>query len=240
MRKRSLVSARHSAAAVAILAAGSLVAAAHGAVVFANFEDGGFDGFGTLSNSTGVVAFTAPTTGAVITPTTGTNTTKVLDLTASGFNGGLSSGADLGYDFVASGTSAAFLANDIITFNWEVPPSSTTGGFAQLFNVIFNAPGFGFHNVGGSSTATDPNTTNQNPPYTGQTNTYSFNYDAVKAQISANPSFLQFAIQTNNGGGSPPDFYFDNFTLSANPAAPEPASCAVLGIGAVALLRRRR
>ncbi len=225
--------------AVAILAVGSVAGAAHAAVVFGNFEDGGFDGFGTLSNSSGVVPFTAPVTGAVITPTAGTDTTKVLDLTASGFDGGLASGADLGYDFVASGTSAAFLANDIITFNWEVPPSSTPSGFAQLFNIIFNAPGFGFHNVGGSSVSTDTNTTNQNPPYTGQLNSYSFNYDAVKAQITANPSFLQFAIQTNNGGGSPPDFYFDNFTLSANPA-PEPTSCALLGIGAVALLRRRR
>ena len=212
--------------AVAILAAGSLVSAAHAAVVFGNFEDGGLDGFGTLSNSTGVVAFTAPTTGVVITPTAGTDTTKVLDLTASGFNGGLASGATLGYDFVASGNSAAFLANDILTFNWEVPASTTTGGFAQLFNIIFNAPGFGFHNVGGSSVSTDLNTTNQNPPYTGQLNTWSFNYDAVKAQISANPSFLQFAIQTNNGGGSPPDFYFDNFTLSRQPGAGADLLCA--------------
>jgi hypothetical protein len=153
----------------------------------------------------------------------------------------LPNGAALGYDFVTNGNVAAFLANDIITFNWEVPVSSTTSGFSQLFNVIFNAPGFGFHNVGGSNLVpADPSTTNQNPPFSGQLNTYSFNYDAVKAQISANPSFLQFAIQTNNGSGAPADFYFDNFTLSAAAPTPEPASCALLGIGAIALLRRRR
>jgi hypothetical protein len=214
-------------------------------VVFGNFEDGLTDGFGTGTNS-GVTAntFASPTAGAVITPGSGSDLTKVLDLTASGFNGGLSSGADLAYDFVTNGLASQFLANDILTFSWEVPPSATGSGFSQLFNIIFNAPGAGFHNVGGSgggtfAGVTVTGTVNQNPPYNGQVNTVSINYDAYKAAISASPGFIQLEFQTNNGGGAPSDIYFDNFTLSA---VPEPATIVLAGLGmaALGLIAKRR
>jgi hypothetical protein len=209
----------------------------------ANFEDGMTDGFGTATNS-GVTAnsFASPTTGTINTPATGTDTTQVLDLFAAGFNGGLTSGADLGFDFKASGLATQFLANDVLTFNWEVPPSATTSGYSQLYNIILNAPGAGFVGVGGSSGATSPlavttGTVNQNPTYSGQLNTVSINYDAYKAAISANPSYLQLEIQTNNGGGAPSDMYFDNFTLST---VPEPASLGMLVVAGAGMLGRRR
>ena len=204
--------------------------------VFANFEDGTPDGFGTLTN-TGVTAntFSSPTSGSVITPASGTDTTKVLDLTAAGFNGGLSSGADLGYDFVANGLTAQFFANDILTFQWEVAPGTETSGYAQLYNIILNAPGPGYTGVGGSSGATSPlavttGTVNQFPPFSGQLNTVSINYDAYKAAILAStttPGYIQLGIQTNDAN-PPTDFYFDNFTLSA---VPEPASIGLIGLG---------
>ena len=206
-------------------------------VVIANFEDGTTDGFGILTNS-GVAAFSTQSTvsGTVTTPTTGGDTTKVLDLTASGYNGGLGSGNDLGYDFVASGNAAAFLANDVLTFNWEVAPSATSAGYAQLYNIVINAQGYGYHNVGGSSFTGDTNVTNQYPGYTGQVNTYTLNYDAIKASIPANAGYIQLGITTNNGGGAPPDFYFDNFTLST---VPEPVSTGTLGLAAIGLIGRR-
>ena len=155
-------------------------------VVVANFEDGLTDGFGTGTNS-GVTAnaFASPTTGTVITPGSGTDTTKVLDLFASGFNGGLSSGADLGYDFKANGLATQFLANDVLSFQWEVAPGTQASGFSQLFNIILNAPGAGFTAVGGSGGNTSPlavttGTVNQFPPFSGQLNTVSINYDAYK------------------------------------------------------------
>jgi hypothetical protein len=216
---------------------------AHGAVTFGNFEDGTPDGFGTLTNS-GVTAntFSSPTTGTVITPASGTDTTKVLDLFAAGFNGGLGSGADLGYDFVANGLASQFMANDILTFNWEVAPGTEASGFAQFYNIILNAPGAGFTTVGGSSGGTSPlavttGTVNQFPGFSGQLNTVSINYDAYKAAISASPGFIQFGIQTNNAN-PPTDFYFDNFQLSQ---VPEPTSLGLLTVlGAGVLGRRRR
>jgi hypothetical protein len=227
-------------AAIALLGAAS---AGKAAVIFANFEDGTPDGFGTFTNS-GVTAnlFSAPTAGSVITPATGTDTTKVLDLTAAGFNGGLSSGAALGYDFVANGLAAQFMANDVITFQWEVAPGNEASGYSQLYNIILNAPGPGFKTVGGSSGATSPlavttGTVNQFPPFSGQLNTVSINYDAYKAAISASPGYIQLGFQTNDAN-PPTDFYFDNFTLST---VPEPATGAiVLGAIGMPLLSRRR
>jgi hypothetical protein len=220
--------------------------AAQAQVVFANFEDGATDGFGTLTNSSGVTAntFASPTAGSVITPGTGTDSTKMLDLTATGFNGGLSSGADIGYDFVANGLMSQFLANDILSFQWEVAPGSESSGYSQFYNIILNAPGGGFTTVGGSGGTTSPKavttgTVQQFPAFSGQLNTVSINYDVYKAAILAStptPGYIQFAIQTNDSN-PPSDFYFDNFTLSA---APEPATLGLAAVGGLAMLRRRR
>ncbi|HEY1685938.1 MAG TPA: PEP-CTERM sorting domain-containing protein [Tepidisphaeraceae bacterium] len=237
---------RHLRTLQVLLAAFGLIGAASSAkaqTVFGNFEDGNTDGFGYLSNSSGVQPFPASPgpTVSVVTPSSG-DTTKVLDLSGSGYNQGQSGGSTLGYDFVSNGLASQFLANDILTFQWEMAPSSASSGYAQIYNIVLNAPGAGYTGIGGYSGASSPlatvsGTVNQNPGYTGQVFTVTINYDAYKALISSNPSYIQLGITTNNGGGAPTDYYFDNFTLSA---APEPASLGLAAIGGLALLRRRR
>jgi len=238
-------SKRTAALLVGAVALGSICwcANAGAQVTFANFEDNTFDGFGTGTNS-GVTpgVFSAPTS-AVIDTGPATDPTNVLDLTASGFNGGLSSGADLGYDFVQSGFLAQLEANDIITFNWIVPVSSTGSGYSQLYNIILNGANAGYHTVGGSSGGTDltlatvTGTVNQYPGYSGQINTVSINYDGWKAAMGASPSYAQLEFQTNNGGGAPSDILFDNFVLSS---VPEPTTLGLLSIAGLGLLRRHR
>jgi hypothetical protein len=231
------------AAIIAGLGIASYSSTAKASFVFGNFEDGTTDGFGNLNGpgGGGVTPFSGTTSGSIVTPTSGSDLTKVLQLNSSGFNGGQSGGTNLGYDFVASGNASQFMANDIISFQWEVPTNADTGGYSQLYQVVLNAPGAGYTTVGGtgSSEGTDV-TDNQYPPYSGQLMTWSFNYDAFKSAITANPGYIQLGITTNNGGGTPTaltSFYFDNFTLST---VPEPTSFGVISLIGMGLLARRR
>lgn len=226
------------AAACGLLSVGILSSAAK-AVVLANFEDGTTDGFGYLSSSSGVKSFPASPgpTVTVLNPSTG-DTTKVLDVNGAGYNGGQSGGADVGYDFASNGNASTFLADDILSFDWEAAPISATGGYSQIYQVVLNAPGLGYTTIGGVALA-DNSSDDQNPPFSGQVHTISINYDQYKSQITANPGYLQLGIVTNNGGGASSEIYLDNFTLTAT-ATPEPASLGLLGVGALGLLGRRR
>lgn len=184
---------------------------------------------------------------AVTTANLGTDTTNVFDLSGAGYNGGLSSGNDVGYDFAANGNIAQFMANDILSFNWEVPVSTTANpnAYSQIFQVVINAQGAGYNIVGGSNVTTGSLETansvnNQGSPYAGELNTFSFNYDSLKAALPANPTYLQLGISTNNGNGVPGETYFHNFTLSSTSATPEPASLGLLAVAGLGVLRRRR
>jgi hypothetical protein len=200
--------------------------AANANFVFGSFEDQAPDGFGYFNN--GVKPFSAAPAGITYSYTTtgATNGTYALDVTAAGY-----AQNDLAYDFVGSGDLSQFMANDILSFDFTAPTSATTGGYYQIYSLALNAPGYGFNNVG-----TQP-LVNQYPPYSGQNNVVSFNYDAIKPLIAANPSYLQMIITTNQGGGAPQDFDFDDFQLSQ---VPEPGSLSIIGLAVAGLLRRRR
>src|SRR3954465_3971021 len=148
---------RVGAVAIALLLAASLTGTARAAAL-ANFEDGQLDGFAALTN-TGVkpwsdpAAGPSPANGTVITPASGPLSSKVLELTGNqSFNFGQGPGAALGYDLLANGHRADFLANNTLEFDWEpAPNASSTAGFSQLFNIIMNSQGGGFVNVDGYS-----------------------------------------------------------------------------------------
>jgi hypothetical protein len=80
--------------------------------------------------------------------------------------------------------------------------------------------------------------------------TYTWDYSWLDGVIMANPGWLEVVIVGNDGlwgtDIDPPAtgvYYLDNAWLSGAPIAPEipePATAALLGLGVMALLRRRR
>ena len=244
--RRKLATVR---SAIAVLALIACVGTARGATVFGNFEDNATDGFGALTNS-GVVPWNTgtggpgPANGTVITPASGPlAASKVLDLTGSAsFNFGQSSGGALGYDFLANSLRPAFFANNTIEFDWEAVPNGGSAGFSQLYNIILNSQGGGFTNVDGYSTGNANMNQFYFTGYNGNLHHIVVNYQNYKNTILASGTpdggnTLQFGIQPNAGGGAPGEMYFDNFQLTTTP---EPSSFALIAIGVVGVLRRRR
>jgi hypothetical protein len=157
---------------------------------------------------------------------------------------------------------AAFNANSYITFTISVASGAATSGYFQIYNLVLNAPGYGYHNVGdGGNAAATWGTYSQATGFTGnnqngepnfyfysgdptlQSETVTFNYSSfLPAIVAGGESFLQMTFQGNQGGGAPTDMYFNNVELSTTPfAVPEPTTGAlVLAGGAIALLLARR
>lgn len=229
------------AAAAALTGMAVLAVPAHASTSFGNFESGTAPGWGSLTNS-GVQPPAAPISEQVITASVGSlSGSKALQLSGDAtFNFGQASGGALGFNFLSQNLRADFLANSKIEFDWYAPPNDSPSGFNQLFNIILNSQGGGFTNVGGSNAGTPETNQFYFTGYTGTVHHVVVDYTSYKNTIlaSANPDgggWLEFGIQPNAGGGAPGVQVFDNFTLT-----PEPTSFALLAVGGLAAITRRR
>lgn len=122
---------------------------------------------------------------------------------------------------------AAFNTNSWITFTFSVP-AWTNGGYSQIYNLAFNATGYGYHNHPWTTVMATGNTNNNsagNGPnfyfYNGvpmQTQTFSVNYSDITNAIMTNgESSLQMVFQGNQGGGAPAYIFMNAVALSTNP-----------------------
>lgn len=126
-----------------------------------------------------------------------------------------------------------FMANSIFSIDVSVPANHVndgSGGWTKIEGIALNADGY--------SWATQAGTTQllgfwDNSPV--QTITLSFDYSAAKASMPATPGWVEIIITTNSDGVHN-DLYFDNAQL----LIPEPATLSVLGLGALALLRKKK
>jgi hypothetical protein len=122
---------------------------------------------------------------------------------------------------------AAFNTNSWITFTISVP-AWTNGGFSQIFNLAFNAPGYGYNNHPWTTMMATGNT-NANSAGNGpnffffngsplQTQVVTVNYsDITNAIIAGGEGFLQMTFQGNQGGGAPAYIYMNSVVLSQTP-----------------------
>jgi hypothetical protein len=121
---------------------------------------------------------------------------------------------------------AGFNSNSWLTFTFSVPAGTYTGGYSQLYNLAFNAPGYGYNNQSWAN-AVEMGNTNGTPPGTMpnfgfsnganpvQTMVVSLNYSSVtNAIIAGGESYLQMTFQFNNGSGASTNIILNNVFLS--------------------------
>ena len=210
--------------AAAVLSMASLSASAN--LVIGNFEGGVAEpGWGEWGS--GVQPFSSIITISNEAATLGAGSAKI---TQAGYDQNLAFGADFA-------TRQAFLAHDKLLFD-VIYPATTTGGFAQIFEVAVNSQYGGFVglNLSGQGVGWGPD------GGAAITRTYEYDYSSGstnhKATWLANglPGWVEIIFATNSDS-THGVFYIDNVRLVA---IPEPTSLAGIGVASMLMLRRRK
>jgi hypothetical protein len=248
------ITQKTKAVSLLLTAVGLVSGSAHAQTVLGSFQGSGDALNAGWINANSSAPITSDSSSSFVAAGV-TGYAQSLDLSAAG-HAGTFGYPSLELQFSASQV-AAFNANSYLTFTFSVP-AATAGGFSQIYNLVLNAPGYGYNNQSWANSQTsgdNGNTSAGGDPnfyfYNGspvQTMEVTYNYSSVLAAIEAGgESYLQLTLQGNQGGGAPTDFYFNNVILSTSPfgvdAVPEPASMALLDFGCMAgvlVLRRRK
>ena len=124
-----------------------------------------------------------------------------------------------------------FMANSIFSIDVSVAATpGITGGYSQVSSVSMNAAGPGWTTVLGDT----PVNFYWWDGRSDETQNLEVDYSAFRDAIT-DTGYIEIIITLNNGGGAPEAMYFDNAQL-----VPEPFTMSLLGLGAVAVLRRKK